>query len=316
MILITGAAGFIGFHLSKKLLEDGMTIIGIDNLNEYYDPTLKKDRLNILNKFNKFKFLKIDLCDFDNLTNIFLENKINIICHLAAQAGVRYSLSHPFVYQKSNNEGFLNIIEIARKFDIDNFVYASSSSVYGLNKKYPFSENDPVDHPISLYAATKRSNELIAYCYSHLYNLNCSGLRFFTVYGPWGRPDMALFIFTKSIINNIPIKLFNNGHMKRNFTYIDDIVNGIIKVLNYPQKYELYNIGNSRAENLTDFIENIEHFLGKKSIREYLPMQPGDVETTIADISKIKSIGYEPKTNISQGIEQFIKWYREYYKFS
>ena len=314
MILVTGAAGFIGFHLCKNLVEFGNKIIGIDNINEYYDPELKKNRLKILKQNSNFTFFKTDLCDYKNIENIFNNNSIEIICHLAAQAGVRYSLTHPFAYQKSNNEGFLNIIELAKKYNIKNFVFASSSSVYGNNKKLPFSEEDPVDHPISLYAATKRSNELIAYSYSHLFNLNCSGLRFFTVYGPWGRPDMALFIFTKSIIDNKKIKIFNNGDMKRNFTYIDDIIDGIKRVIDHPKKYEIYNIGNNRAENLIDFIENIERCLGKKALREYLPMQPGDVKTTMADIKKIMRLGYNPKTNIPEGIKKFVKWYLEYYK--
>ena len=314
MILVTGAAGFIGFHLCKHLLENEYKIIGIDNINKYYDPTLKIARLKILKKMSNFIFYKTDLCDYKQLKNIFYQFSIDCICNLAAQAGVRYSLTHPFVYQKSNNEGFLNIIELAKKFTIKNFVYASSSSVYGNNRKLPFSEKDPVNHPISLYAATKRSNELIAYTYSHLFNLPCSGLRFFTVYGPWGRPDMALFIFTKAIIENKAIKIFNNGDMKRNFTYIDDIVDGIRRVIDNPKKYEIYNIGNNKAENLLDFIENIEKCLGKKAKRKYLPMQPGDVKTTMADIKKIMSIGYKPKTNIHEGIKRFIEWYINYYR--
>lgn len=314
MILVTGAAGFIGFHVCHKLLKNGYSVIGIDNINEYYDPTLKTARLNVLLPISNFTFYKIDLCDYTTLNDLFTTHSIVRICHLAAQAGVRYSLTHPFTYQKSNNEGFLNIIELARRFKIKTFVYASSSSVYGNNKKIPFSENDPVDQPISLYAATKRSNELIAYSYSHLFNLPCSGLRFFTVYGPWGRPDMALFIFTKAIIENKPVQLFNNGDMKRNFTYIDDVIDGIIRVLDKPKRYEIYNIGNSKAENLIDFIETIERCIGKKAFRQYLPMQPGDVKTTIADINKIINIGYNPHTNIAEGIEKFIKWYRNYYK--
>ncbi len=314
MILVTGAAGFIGYHLCQYLLNKELSVIGIDNINQYYDPTLKHARLDQLLKKTDFSFHKIDLCDFESLKDLFINNSIDRICHLAAQAGVRYSLTHPFAYQKSNNEGFLNIIELAKQFKIQNFVYASSSSVYGNNLKLPFSETDPVDHPISLYAATKRSNELIAYSYSHLFNLPCSGLRFFTVYGPWGRPDMALFIFTKAIIENKPIQLFNNGDMKRNFTYIDDIVNGIIRVLDYPEKNEIYNIGNSKAENLIDFIEAIESNLGTKAIRQYYPMQPGDVKTTMADINKISLLGYKPKTDIQEGIKKFIAWYKDYYK--
>lgn len=313
MILVTGVAGFIGYHLTQQLLQNGEHVLGIDNINEYYDPQLKVARLNRLLSNSQFKFNKIDLCNYDELKNIFKTNKINHVCHLAAQAGVRYSLTHPFAYQKSNGEAFLHIIDLAKNYNIQNFVYASSSSVYGSNTKLPFSEKDPVDHPISLYAATKRSNELTAFSYSHLFNLNCSGLRFFTVYGPWGRPDMALFIFTRSILNNTPIQIFNNGDLKRNFTYIDDIVDGIIRVLATPKNYEIYNIGNSRAEQLTDFIEAIELNCNKKALREYLPMQPGDVKVTVADISKIKKLGYEPKTDISEGIKIFISWYREFY---
>lgn len=313
MILITGAAGFIGFHLSKKLLSDGHDIIGIDNMNEYYDPVLKKNRLKLLSSSNRFSFHNFDICNYSEIEQLFKNHKINKICHLAAQAGVRYSLTHPHVYQKSNGEGFLNILELARHYNVENFVYASSSSVYGSNTKIPFSESDPVEHPISIYAATKRSNELVAHSYSHLFGVPCSGLRFFTVYGPWGRPDMALFIFTKSIINNEPISIFNNGNMIRNFTYVDDIVDGIIRVLDTPLPYEIYNIGNSRAEKLLDFINEIEKNLGKQSSRKFLPLQPGDVPNTVADIEKIKKLGYEPKTNIDIGIKNFVEWYRDYY---
>lgn len=313
MILVTGAAGFIGFHLSKQLLSDGFDVIGIDNMNEYYDPTLKQNRLKILQENKRFYFYNTDICNYSEVEDLFKIQKIKKICHLAAQAGVRYSLSHPHVYQKSNGEGFLNILELARHYNIENFVYASSSSVYGTNTKTPFSESDPVEHPISIYAATKRSNELVAHSYSHLFGIPCSGLRFFTVYGPWGRPDMALFIFTRSILNNQPISIFNNGNMIRNFTYVDDIVDGIIRVLNNPLPFEIYNIGNSRAETLLDFINEIEKNLGKKAIRKYLPLQPGDVPNTIADIEKIKRLGYEPKTNIDVGIKNFITWFNNYY---
>ncbi len=313
MILITGVAGFIGFHLSQHYLRAGKTVIGIDNINSYYDPTLKQKRLDILSAHESFLFHKIDMCEYEKLEKVFTQHTPSKVCHLAAQAGVRYSLTHPFAYQKSNNEGFLNIIELARHNKVENFVYASSSSVYGANTKLPFAETDPVNNPISLYAATKRSNELVAHCYSHLYGLNCSGLRFFTVYGPWGRPDMALFLFTKAIIEGKPIDVYNNGKMKRNFTYIDDIVNGIVKVLDAPKAYELYNIGNSRAEELLDFITQIEKCAGKKAILNFLPMQPGDVPATMADIEKIRSLGFEPSTNIDKGIANFVQWYREYY---
>jgi len=314
MIIVTGCAGFIGYHLCKNLLSQNHKIIGIDNINEYYDPELKKARLAQLLPSPDFSFHKVDICDFESLEKIFKSSNPEMICHLAAQAGVRYSITHPFAYQKSNNEGFLNILELSRRYQVKNFVYASSSSVYGKNSKLPFSEDDPVDQPISLYAATKRSNELTAFCYSHLYKLNTSGLRFFTVYGPWGRPDMALFIFTKAIIENRPIDIFNEGKMMRNFTYIDDIVDGIVRVLNNPKPFEIYNIGNDRAENLLDFIAEIECCIGKKAIRNYQPMQMGDVPSTVADIKKIQSLGYKPKTNIDKGIKNFINWYRDYYR--
>ncbi len=316
MILVTGAAGFIGFNLCRKLLSSGQPVIGLDNINEYYDPELKHARLKELSVFPEFSFHKIDLCDFDAVEKLFADTSIDRICHLAAQAGVRYSLTHPFAYQKSNGEGFLHIIELAKRNNCSNFVYASSSSVYGMNTKLPFAETDSVDHPVSLYAASKRSNELTAFSYSHLFGMSCSGLRFFTVYGPWGRPDMALFIFTRSIIEGRPIDIFNNGEMRRNFTYIDDIVDGIIRVLDTPNAYEIYNIGNSRAENLMDFIDRIEQCLGKKAIRNYLPMQPGDVKVTVADIDKIRSLGYEPSTNINEGIAEFITWYKKYYSIA
>ncbi len=314
MILVTGAAGFIGYHVSKELIAQGHTIVGIDCVNEYYDVTLKQHRLENLKKDKNFIFEKIDLCEYGKLTEVFQKYTPSKVCHLAAQAGVRYSITHPFVYQKSNMEGFLNILELSKNQKVENFVYASSSSVYGANTKLPFSETDPVDTPISLYAATKRSNELIAHTYSHLFGLPCSGLRFFTVYGPWGRPDMALFIFTKAIFEGKPIQIYNQGNMQRNFTYIDDIVNGVLRVLNTPKKYEIYNIGNNKAEKLMDFINEIEKNTGKTALKEFLPMQPGDVVATVADIGKISKLGYEPKTDIQQGIRNFISWYREYYK--
>jgi UDP-glucuronate 4-epimerase len=313
LILVTGAAGFIGYNVSKTLLNNGEKVIGIDNLNAYYEPSLKISRLQNLEKNESFTFKKMDICDYEALRTLFSEYKIDKVCHLAAQAGVRYSIENPFAYQKSNNEGFLNMIELSKEFKVTNFVYASSSSVYGSNKKLPFSESDPVDTPVSLYAATKRSNELVAHCYSHLFSLPTSGLRFFTVYGPWGRPDMALFLFTKAILEGTPIKIYNDGKMMRNFTYIDDIVDGVIRVLNNPKPYELYNIGNSKAEKLLDFIDEIEKNLQKKAIREYLPLQPGDVPDTMADIEKIRKLGYEPSTNIDKGISEFIKWYITYY---
>lgn len=313
MILVTGNAGFIGFHLTRTLLDKGVEVAGIDSVNDYYDPTLKEKRLELLGGYKNFHFHRLDLCDYEGCKEVFSEFKPQKVCHLAAQAGVRYSLSHPFAYQKSNNEGFLNMLELARHHEVKNFVYASSSSVYGANTKLPFSENDPVDNPISLYAATKRSNELTAYCYSHLFKLPTSGLRFFTVYGPWGRPDMALFLFTKAILEGKPIDVFNHGKMKRNFTYVDDVVDGIMKVLDNPRPCEVYNIGNNKAEELLDFIRVIEEKLKKKATLNMMPMQPGDVPATVADISKMKKLGFEPRTNIEEGISRFVDWYVEYY---
>ncbi len=313
MILVTGAAGFIGFHVCKRLVEEGNQVLGIDNVNNYYDPSLKEARLAVLGRLTGFTFCKLDICDYGGLCAIAERHGPASICHLAAQAGVRHSISNPFAYQKSNNEGFLNVVELARRTNVKNFVYASSSSVYGGNTKLPFSESDRVDHPISLYAATKRSNELTAHCYSHLYGLPCSGLRFFTVYGPWGRPDMALFLFTKAIIEGRPIDVFNQGDMTRNFTYIDDIVDGVLIALRQPVPYEIYNVGNSRAERLMDFIAEIEKNLGRKAVINLLPMQAGDVPAAVADIQKLSRLGYLPKTNIREGIRKFVEWYREYY---
>lgn len=315
LILVTGAAGFIGYHVARKLCALGEQVVGIDSINDYYDPSLKAARLKNLEQDKNFSFFKIDLCDLQGLTELFDRFDFDRICHLAAQAGVRYSLSNPFAYQRSNNEGFLNILEMARKNPVRNLVYASSSSVYGANTKLPFSEDDRTDNPVSLYAATKKANELVAHSYSHLYGLPCSGLRFFTVYGPWGRPDMALFMFTKAILAGEPIDVYNNGRMKRNFTYIDDIVEGVIIALNNPVPYEIYNIGNSRAEELMDFIAEIEKNIGKKAVINYKPMQPGDVVATVADIAKLQKLGYNPKTNIDTGIKKFVEWYREYYKY-
>jgi UDP-glucuronate 4-epimerase len=314
VILVTGAAGFIGYHVAEKLCANGEEVVGIDNINAYYDPTLKTARLKRLEGIKGFSFQKLDICDYDGLKVLFNRSRFDKICHLAAQAGVRYSITDPFAYQKSNNEGFLNLIELARHGKIKNFVYASSSSVYGSNTKLPFSESDRTDNPISLYAATKKANELVAHCYSHLYGLPCSGLRFFTVYGPWGRPDMALFKFTRAIIADEPIDVYNNGDMKRNFTFIDDIVQGVILTLDNPKPCEIYNIGNSRAEQLMDFIREIENNVGKKARINYLPMQPGDVPATVADIAKLQKLGYEPKTNIDTGIKRFVEWYKEYYQ--
>jgi len=313
--MVTGAAGFIGFHLSKKLLNEGIQVVGYDNVNNYYDQSLKRSRLEILNKFENFTFYENDLCDFQALEAVFKKHNIEKVCNLAAQAGVRYSLTNPFAYQKSNLEGFLNIIELSKRAGVENFVYASSSSVYGKNKKLPFSVADNVDHPISLYAATKKANELIAHTYSHLFNLPTTGLRFFTVYGPYGRPDMALFIFTKKISEGEPIDVYNYGKMKRDFTYVDDIVKGVVACLNNPFKYELFNLGNHRSEKLMDFIHLIEKNLSKKADINLKPIQPGDVPETFADIdASTEKLGYYPETNIEVGIKKFIDWYKKYYR--
>jgi len=329
---ITGAAGFIGFHLSKRLLEEGCKVIGLDNLNNYYDVNLKKSRLEILKKYDKFQFEYTDLENKEELEKIFKNNKIDIVVNLAAQAGVRYSITNPETYIQSNIVGFFNILEVCRHNKIEHLLYASSSSVYGMNVKMPFSVHDNVDHPISLYAATKKSNELMAHTYSHLYGLPTTGLRFFTVYGPWGRPDMALFLFTDAIINDKPIKVFNYGNMKRDFTYVDDIVEGIVRLLNNPPKenpnwdkekadpatssapYKVYNIGNNAPVDLIDFITEIENKIGKKAKKEFLPLQDGDVPMTYADVSDlINDVDFKPETSIKEGISNFIDWYSEYY---
>ncbi len=312
--LVTGAAGFIGFHVSRALLERGDRVLGLDNLNDYYDVSLKKARLRLLQDNEDFNFYKEDLANREGLSRIFGQNKIQVVCNMAAQAGVRYSLENPFAYQSSNVEGFLNIIHLSQEHKVENFVYASSSSVYGSNEKVPFSVRDRVDNPISLYAATKKANELIAHTYSHLYSLPCSGLRLFTVYGPWGRPDMALFIFTKAITKNQPIEVYNFGKMRRDFTYIDDIVQGVLASMDRPVPYAIYNLGNSRAVDLLYFIECIEKELGKKAEKKLLPMQPGDVVETYADISESeRDLGFQPTTRIEEGIASFINWYRSFY---
>ncbi|MGQ7771689.1 NAD-dependent epimerase [Bacillus sp. WC2507] len=315
--LITGAAGFIGMHLSKKLLEMGCKVIGYDNLNDYYDISLKESRLNILNQYDNFTFHKADLTDKEYLEKLFNENNIHIVVNLAAQAGVRYSIENPDAYIQSNIVGFLNILEMCRHHKVEHLLYASSSSVYGANKKIPFSTADQVDNPVSLYAATKKSNELMAHTYSHLYNVPTTGLRFFTVYGPYGRPDMAYFSFTKAITEGKPIKVFNKGDMYRDFTYIDDIVDGIMKLLenspvlnNKELPYKVYNIGNNKPVKLLDFIQAIESAVGKEAVKEYYPMQPGDVYQTYADVSDlINDVGFKPDTPIQEGINKFVKWY-------
>jgi len=312
--LVTGVAGFIGFHTAKALLERDNRVIGIDNLNTYYDVLLKKARLAQLVSLDNFTFYHENINNFDALKKIFSQNQIDKICNLAAQAGVRYSIENPFTYQESNIKGFLNLLEMARHFPVNNFVFASSSSVYGNNTKLPFSVEDNVDTPISLYAATKRSDELMAFTYSHLYNIPLTGLRYFTVYGPWGRPDMALFIFTRSILDGRPIDVYNFGKMKRDFTYIDDIVDGTISALNSPFRYEIFNLGNSEAVELMTLIRIIEQELGTEAQKNFLPLQPGDVPETYADIEKArKMLGFNPKTSIRTGIKKFLNWYRDYY---
>lgn len=319
---VTGGAGFIGFHLSKILLELGLKVVGFDNLNDYYDVYLKQNRLDILEGFSNYSFIKGDLADKAIIDNIFKEYNFDIVVNLGAQAGVRYSIENPDAYIQSNIIGFYNILEACRHNEVEHLVYASSSSVYGANKKIPFSTKDKVDKPVSLYAATKKSNELMAYTYSHLYGIPATGLRFFTVYGPYGRPDMAYYSFTKAILEGKPIKVFNHGDMYRDFTYIDDIVTGIVNTLpNPPQKdengapYKLYNIGNNKPEKLMDFIQTLEQCLGKEAIKEYYPMQPGDVYQTYADVTDLMNdFDFKPDTSISVGLAKFVEWYREYYK--
>ncbi|EAM48149.1 NAD-dependent epimerase [Crocosphaera watsonii WH 8501] len=322
-ILVTGAAGFIGFYVCQDILNKGDNIFGIDNLNNYYDVNLKKHRLQQLKNYDKFSFYQINIANTNDLVKLFNNNNFDYVIHLAAQAGVRYSLENPYAYVDSNLVGFVNILEGCRHSKIKHLVYASSSSVYGANKKIPFSTKDNVDFPISLYAATKKANELMAYTYSHLYQIPTTGLRFFTVYGPWGRPDMAYFLFTKAIMEGSPIKVFNHGKMKRDFTYIDDIVEGIVRVSDkIPQGSELnnnvpakvYNIGNNQPVQLMTFIEVLEKCIGKKAIKEFLPMQPGDVPMTYADIDDlIKDVGFSPRTSIEEGLDKFVKWYNSYY---
>jgi UDP-glucuronate 4-epimerase len=315
--LVTGVAGFIGFHLTASLLENGDKVIGIDNLNPYYDVSLKKARLERIASHPNFTFYQQDINDLDALKRVFSHHHIDRICNLAAQAGVRYSMQNPFVYQESNIKGFLNLLELARQFPVSNFVFASSSSVYGNNKKLPFAVEDSVDTPISLYAATKRANELMAYTYSHLFRVPLTGLRYFTVYGPWGRPDMALFLFTKSILDGRPIDIYNFGRMKRDFTYIDDIVDGTVSALNSPFRYEIFNLGNSKAVELMELVKIVQEELGLEAEKNFLPLQAGDVPETYANIEKTqRMLSFNPKTSLRTGIRKFLTWYRDYYRIS
>lgn len=332
-ILVTGAAGFIGFHLSKKLCSLGYAVTGIDNLNDYYEVSLKEARLAILEKTEGFSFHKLELTDKKGIDALFEKHKFSYVVNLAAQAGVRYSLTNPYAYLESNLHGFLNILEACRHTGVKHLVYASSSSVYGANKNMPFAVHHNVDHPISLYAATKKSNELMAHTYSALYNLPTTGLRFFTVYGPYGRPDMALFIFTKAILEGQPIDVYNHGKMKRDFTYIDDIVEGIVRLIPTLPKanpswsganpdaatsfapYRLYNIGNNNPVELLHFIEILEEKLGQKAVKNLMPIQEGDVPETFADVDALaEAVGFRPSTPIEEGIEKFVTWYKEYYR--
>lgn len=349
-ILVTGSAGFIGFHLVKRLLERGDEVVGIDNINEYYEVRLKYGRLEeagiikeeivkgklIQSRKNRsYRFVKEDLTNKEFLLDLFKSEKFDAVVNLAAQAGVRYSLEKPDEYISSNVQGFLNILESCRHHPVEHLVYASSSSVYGTNTKIPFSTNDKIDHPISLYAASKKSNELMAHTYSHLFNIPTTGIRFFTVYGPWGRPDMALFLFTKNIIEGKPIQVFNNGEMKRDFTYIDDIVEGVVRIIDKPAvatsmpgsiegneletkaPYKIYNIGNSSPVLLTDFIDALEVAIGQEAQKQFLPLQPGDVLETWADIDDlIRDLNYQPKTKLRVGIDEFVAWYKSFYTIS
>ena len=313
-ILITGSAGFIGFHLCKSLLEDGYELMGVDNINDYYDTNIKLSRLKQLQSYENFKFEKVNIADKKLIEQVFKNFQPIKVVNLAAQAGVRYSIKNPYAYLNSNLIGFLNIIELCRNNSVEGLVYASSSSVYGGNSKIPFSVEDRTDNPISLYAASKKSNELIANSYSSLYDLNTTGLRFFTVYGPWGRPDMAIFIFVKKILENEPIPVFNHGNMKRDFTYINDIIEGTRAAIDKNYKCEIFNLGNHKSEKLMDMIGLIEKTLGKKAIIDFKPMQPGDSSESCADIKHTqKKLMFVPKTSIVDGIPKFIKWYQEYY---
>jgi len=331
-ILVTGAAGFIGYHLCDRLAAEGYDVVGIDNMSDYYDVTIKEDRLGQLKKYDNVRFVRLDLSDLDALTGLFGEHPFDTVVNLAAQAGVRYSLINPHAYVDANIAGFVNLLECCRHNKTDHLVFASSSSVYGANTTMPFSVHDNVDHPVSLYAASKKANELMAHTYSHLYGLACTGLRFFTVYGPWGRPDMALFLFVRAILSGEPIKVFNHGNMRRDFTYIDDIIEGVVRVMKKRPEpnpawtgdapdpgtsyapYRLYNIGNNNPEDLMRFIGVIEEKLGRKAQKEFMDLQPGDVPATYANIDDLyDAVGFKPETPIEVGIGRFIDWYRRYY---
>ena len=332
-VLVTGAAGFIGFHVTERLLSEGHSVVGLDSLNSYYDPQLKAARLQILKRHSNFSFAKLDLADRSAIRSLFAQHRFPVVVHLAAQAGVRYSLDHPHAYVDANLEGFVNVLEGCRHNGCKHLVFASSSSVYGANTKLPFSVHDNVDHPISLYAASKKANELMAHAYSHLYRIPATGLRFFTVYGPWGRPDMAMFIFAKAILAGEPIGLFNHGQMRRDFTYIDDVSQAVVRVMDRaPQgqpdfdgsmpdpstsraPWRIYNIGNNRPELLTHVVALLEKEFGRIAQKDMLPMQPGDVEATFADVADLeRDIGFRPATTIEQGIARFAKWFREYHR--
>lgn len=314
-ILITGAAGFIGFHTCMKLLAKGDTVVGVDNFNDYYDPELKKARATQLKSEFETDIIEADISDYNEMKKIFQAHKFDKIFHSAAQAGVRYSIENPFAYEKSNILGTLNLLELCRHFGVKDFIFSSSSSVYGNNEKLPFSEDDQVDYPISIYAATKKSNEEMCFTYSHLYGLNCTCLRFFTVYGPWGRPDMALFKFTKNILKGKPIEVYNHGEMARDFTYITDIVNGVESAIDNPFRYQIFNLGRGQPVRLTKFIEALENSLGVSAEKNMLPLQPGDAKETAADITKAKQkLGYQPEVTVKEGVDNFVKWYRNYYE--